>query len=443
MGVFPKTIAVLAMALLIRSTAAAPVDSTGNVIPVKISIPDSSEVISTDVPSHSAIPKCLRDSSGVTEDENGLNAPAAVFTDCARKELNRLQQDIKSEAIQPVNDITVDDTKGDAEEGHLRGTSASVVPEELPYDENEEEESPEYDGHIKEEVSPKSAAPKKVPEEVPPRGPSSAPAVPDLTSVTNAFDSVKPISKNPGVLGEVVRILQVIFDYKRIQSDLQRILNGDLHKVLQEYPDRAAGFFKLIVELPERFKGGAQDVGKVKQQSKSDGPYSDVFEKLHLYMNSAARTSQELPNMLSLVSTVDTLRNIATHLTTLVNPSAYGPVRTAQPPTSEPAVLLREITSMFQVIPDAFGSFFGRRPGVPQFHPVHPAVQPEVQRPVEEPVQPGTVEAKSVDAPRTVYQDLATVSLGAVDAVSKTLYGILTRDANDSFKEQEGHGSTE
>ncbi|XP_064489823.1 uncharacterized protein LOC135401375 isoform X2 [Ornithodoros turicata] len=482
--------AILFIAPLIISSVGAPVETTGTTIPVKIAIPDTNEVVTSDIPSHSAIPQCLRESSNVTEDDEGLHVPAQIFTECAKKELRRLQNDIKYETGRPTGGAASDSA---TVPGEVKLDSPQVQ-DVLPYDENEEEESPEdYDekpskGALEEEPKvekpkveepkveePKAEEPKveerKVEEpkaeeptpitpkkavEEPAKIPHEAPKIPDLTTITNAFDSVKPISEHPGVLGEVVRVLQVIFDYKRVQSDLQRILNGDIHKVLQEYPDRAKGFFQLIVSLPERFKGAANDVQEVKKESPADGPYSDVFGNLQAYMNSAAQTSQQLPNMLSLVSTVDALRNIATQLSGLVAPRGFGGFGAGllpTPPPSPQAALLNEITSVFQHIPATFGSFLngGRSFGLGRGHrpvrrPVRPPVEPSEVPSEDKPVSPHDevaahhteqVEAKSANDPPAFYKDVATASLAAFDTVSKTLYDILTRDAKAALKEQE------
>lgn len=118
---------------------------------------------------------------------------------------------------------------------------------------------------VKPEVKPEEPPKKKPAQPQPKPVLTSAPKVPDLTSITDAFAEVKPIAQNPSVLADVIKILQTIFDFKRIMNDMQRILHGDLKGVLQEYPERAAGFFRMVHNLPHRFLGAKEKVEEVQR----------------------------------------------------------------------------------------------------------------------------------------------------------------------------------
>lgn len=178
--------------LVVAATApiirAAPAGSLGpDNIPISIKIPDSEELVKTDVPGQSAIPECLKTQDGVTETENGLVVPAEAFTLCARKELGRLQTELKPTTPEPEDSSEEEQPEED-----------DIPPPPKPPAKEEKKEEPE---------PPKEKAPAP-PKEEKPFFPE-APKIPDLTSITDAFTKTKPIDKNPTILGEVVKVLQV------------------------------------------------------------------------------------------------------------------------------------------------------------------------------------------------------------------------------------------
>uniref|UniRef100_G3MQN4 Secreted protein n=1 Tax=Amblyomma maculatum TaxID=34609 RepID=G3MQN4_AMBMU len=389
-------LAIVAMAVPFMRGAPA-TNFAGN-IPISIKLPDSDELVKTDVPSQSAIPECLKSQEGVTENEKGLVVPAEAFTQCARKELGRLQTELK--------------------------------PSEAEQDESSEEEPVEDDvpppppAKATEPEPPKKAAPTP-PKEVKPYFPE-APTIPDLTSITDAFNHVKPIDKNPTVLSEIVKILQVIFDFRRVMSDMQRILHGDLHGVLQEYPERARGFFQMVSSLPSRFSHASEKVEEVKEES-IEPEYVTTLEELQNYLTSAGASSQELPNALSLVSTMDALRRIAGRLQNHLTEGLAGRKRAAAESLtqrSQPqSKLLDEVKDIFLIIPDTFRAY-GRRsklnggPGIFSPSPVSPLSPWSPLNPLS-PISPASAVSRLV--PGDPLGPVSRAQVGAVDAISKRL----------------------
>lgn len=373
----------------------------GSNVPISIKLPDSDELVKTDVPSQSAIPECLKSMEGVTETENGLVAPAEAYTQCARKELGRLQTELKPSAAEQDDSSEEEPVEDD-------------VPPPPPAKAAEPEPEPKKDV-----PAPPEAAKPYFPE---------APTIPDLTSITDAFNHVKPIDKNPTVLGEVVKILQVIFDFRRVMSDMQRILHGDLHGVLQEYPERARGFFEMVSSLPSRFAQAHDKVEEVKEESTEPG-YVSTLKDLGNYLTSAGASSQELPNALSLVSTVDALRTIAGRLQNHLTEGLSGRKRAAQSltqPSQPRSRLLDEVKDIFLIIPDTFRAY-GRRsklnggPGIFSPSPVSPLSPWNPLNPLS-PISP--LSATSRLTPLDPLGPISRAQVGAVDAISKRLTDI-------------------
>uniref|UniRef100_A0A023FRI3 Putative secreted protein n=1 Tax=Amblyomma cajennense TaxID=34607 RepID=A0A023FRI3_AMBCJ len=392
-------LAVFAMAVPFLRGAPATKFYGGN-IPISIKLPDSDELVKTDVPSQSSIPECLKALDGVTENESGLVVPAEAYTQCARQELGRLQSELK-----PSEADKDDSSEEEPVEDDVPPPPAAKAPEPEP------------------EPEPKKDVPAP-PKEVKPYFPE-APTIPDLTSITDAFTKVKPIDKNPTVLGEVVKILQVIFDFRRVMSDMQRILHGDLHGVLQEYPERARGFFQMVSSLPSRFSLARDKVEEVKEESK-EPEYVSTLKELQNYLTSAGASSQELPNALSLVSTMDALRTIAGRLQNHLTEGLTGRKRAAQSLTqrSQPqSKLLDEVKDIFLIIPDTFRAY-GRRsklnggPGIFSPSPVSPLSPWNPLNPLS-PISP--LSAASRLTPLDPLGPVSRAQVGAVDAISKRL----------------------
>lgn len=393
-------IAVAAMAVPFLQGAPAAVKFVDN-IPISIKLPDSDELVKTDVPSQSAIPECLKSQEGVTENEHGLVAPAEAFTQCARKELGRLQDELKPSAPEPDESSEEEPVEDDVPPPPEKAAAAPVEPAE-----------PES----KKETPPPAESKPHIPE---------APQIPDLTSITDAFTNVKPIDKNPTVLAEVVKILQVIFDFRRVMSDMQRILHGDLRGVLREYPDRARGLFHMVRTLPTRFALARDKVEEVKEESQ-EPEYMQTLDELHNYLTSAGASSQELPNALSLVSTLDALKSIAGRLQNHLTEGLVGRKRAAasisEPPKSSSKVL-DDIKDIFTIIPDTFRAY-GRRsklnggPGIFSPSPVSPLSPWNPLNPLS-PISP--VSAVANLSPVNPWAPIARAQVKAVDAVSKRL----------------------
>lgn len=386
--------------------------SVADNIPISIKIPDSEELVKTDVPGQSAIPECLKTQEGVTETENGLVVPAEAFTLCARKELGRLQTELKP---------TVPDPDDSSEEEQPEEDDLPPPPKQAPKEEKKEEPEP-----AKEEKAP--APPKK---DTPPKEEKAffpeAPPIPDLTSITDAFTKTKPIDKNPTILGEVVKVLQVIFDFKRVMSDMQRILHGDIKGVLQEYPGRARGLFQMVHSLPSRFAAARDTVEEVQKETE-DPEYAGTLEDLNKYLSSAGASSRDLPNALSLVSTLDTLRSIAGRLHNRVT-SAFTTKRAADPLSSltgrsrSPSGVMDDIKDIFLTIPDTFRAY-GRRsklnggPGIFSPSPVSPLSPWSPLNPLS-PISPFSQVSRLT--PLDPLGPVSRAQVGAVDAISKRL----------------------
>lgn len=397
----------LKMLLLIAVTAmavpllqGAPAVKFADNVPISIKLPDSNELVKTDVPSQSAIPECLKSQEGVTENEDGLVAPAEAFTQCARKELGRLQTELKPSAPEP-------EESSEEEE---------PVEDDVPTPPKKEAAEP-VEPESKKEVPPPPPAESKPP--VP-----QAPQIPDLSSITDAFTKVRPIDKHPTILVEVVKILQVIFDFRRVMSDMQRILHGDLAGVLQEYPERARGLFHMVRTLPSRFATARDKVEEVKEESK-EPEYVQTLDELHNYLTSAGASSQELPNALSLVSTLDALRSIAGRLQNHLTEGLSGRKRAAESISERPksSRVVDEIKDIFTIIPDTFRAY-GRRsklnggPGIFSPSPVSPLSPWNPLNPLS-PISP--VSAVSRLTPGDPLRPISRAQVTAVDAVSKRL----------------------
>ncbi|KAL1422213.1 hypothetical protein MTO96_022345 [Rhipicephalus appendiculatus] len=336
-------------------------------VPISIKLPDSNELVKTDVPSQSAIPECLKSQEGVTENEDGLVAPAEAFTLCARQELGRLQTELKPSDPEP-------EESSEEEE---------PVEDDVPPPPKKEAAEP-VEPETKKEAPPPPPAESKPP--VP-----QTPTIPDLTSITDAFTKVRPVDKHPTILVEVVKILQVIFDFRRVMSDMQRILHGDLHGVLREYPERARGLFHMVSTLPSRFANARDKVEEVKEES-TEPEYMQTLDELHNYLTSAGASSQELPNALSL--------NNRNH----------------------PRVV-DEIKDIFTIIPDTFRAY-GRRsklnggPGIFSPSPVSPLSPWNPLNPLS-PISP--LSAVSRLTPGDPLRPISRAQVRAVDTVSKRL----------------------
>ncbi|KAH7994251.1 hypothetical protein HPB51_026446 [Rhipicephalus microplus] len=226
-----------------------------------------------------------------------------------------------------------------------------------------------------------------------------APTIPDLSSITDAFTKVRAIDKHPTVLVEVVKILQVIFDFRRVMSDMQQILHGDLAGVLREYPERARGLFHMVRTLPSRFANARDKVEEVKEESQ-EPEYMQTLNELQSYLTSAGASAEELPNALSLVSTLDALRK--------------------QPRSSR---VVDEIKDIFTIIPDTFRAY-GRRsklnggPGIFSPSPVSPLSPWNPLNPLS-PISP--VSAVSRLTPGDPLRPISRAQVRAVDTVSKRL----------------------
>lgn len=388
-------VAVMAVPLLQGAPATKFIEN----IPISIKLPDSDELVKTDVPSQSAIPECLKTQEGVTEDEeHGLIAPAEAFTQCARKELGRLQTELKPSEPEPEESSEEEPVEDDVPPPPKKAAAEPAEPEG------------------KKEGPPPAVSKPPIPQ---------APKIPDLTSITDAFTNVRPIDKHPTVLVEVVKILQVIFDFRRVMSDMQRILHGDLAGVLQEYPERARGLFHMVRTLPSRFATARDKVEEVKEESK-EPEYMQTLDELHSYLTSAGASSQELPNALSLVSTLDALRSIAGRLQNHLTEGLSGRKRAAesisQPPKSSSKVV-DEIKDIFTIIPDTFRAY-GRRsklnggPGIFSPSPVSPLSPWNPLNPLS-PISP--VSAVSRLTPGNPWAPISRAHVSAVDAVSKRL----------------------
>ncbi|KAH7934397.1 hypothetical protein HPB49_025449 [Dermacentor silvarum] len=356
-------IAVAAMAVPFLQGAPAAVKFVDN-IPISIKLPDSDELVKTDVPSQSAIPECLKSMEGVTENEHGLVAPAEAFTQCARMELGRLESELKPSAPEPEDSSEEEPVEDDVPPPPKPAAAEPAQPAE-----------PE----TKKETPPPAESKPHVPE---------APQIPDLTSITDAFTKVKPIDKHPTILAEVVKIFQVIFDFRRVMSDMQRILHGDLHGVLREYPDRARGLFHMVSTLPRRFAHARGKVEEVKEESQ-EPEYMQTLNELHNYLTSAGASSEELPNALSLSS----------------------------------SKVLDEIKDIFTIIPDTFRAY-GRRsklnggPGIFSPSPVSPLSPWNPLNPLS-PISPVSAVARL--SPVNPWAPISRAQVKAVDAVSKRL----------------------
>lgn len=426
------------LAALAVAATAAPAATTDRKpednFPIIITIPDSEEVVKTDVPRQSAIPECLKRQPNVTEKDGVLVVTAEAFTECAKTELTRLETEINTP--NDDDDSSEESAEEDVEDlSHKNKLKEEGVTPTAPKEE------------VKPEVKPEEPPKKKPAEPQPKPVLTSAPKVPDLTSITDAFAEVKPIAQNPSVLADVIKILQTIFDFKRIMNDMQRILHGDLKGVLQEYPERAAGFFRMVHNLPHRFLGAKEKVEEVQRASKEkDSKYVGVLDNLHKYLDEAAVSSKELPKAASLVTTVDTLRTIARQLrNNVLARVSHEDLEVAEETTgrsgvSKPSKLLNEIKDIFYVIPDSFRHYARRSklnggPGIFSPDPFSPLGPLGILNPLSPagPLSPvGSLSPlaslnplRSYTRRPSLYQDFKTTSLSAVDTVSKTVYGLL------------------
>ncbi|KAH9369358.1 hypothetical protein HPB48_022449 [Haemaphysalis longicornis] len=372
-------------------------------VPISIKLPDSEELVKTDVPGQSAIPECLKTQDGVTETENGLVVPAEAFTLCARKELGRLQTELKPTTPEPEDSSEEEQPEED-----------DIPPPAKPAAKEEKKEEPE---------PPKEKAPAP-PKEEKPFFPE-APKIPDLTSITDAFTKTKPIDKNPTILGDVVKVLQVIFDFKRVMSDMQRILHGDIKGVLQEYPGRARGFFRMVHSLPSRFSSARDTVEEVQKETE-DPEYAGTLSDLNKYLSSAGESSRDLPNALSLVSTLDTLRSIAARLHNRVT-SAFTTKRAADQSGflsgRSRSGVMDDIKDIFLTIPDTFRSYARRSklnggPGIFSPSPVSPLSPWSPLNPLS-PISP--ISQISRLTPGDPLGPVSKAQVGAVDAISRRL----------------------
>nr|XP_037272178.1 uncharacterized protein LOC119164162 [Rhipicephalus microplus] len=386
-------------AIVVPLSQGAPAVKFVDNVPISIKLPDSNELVKTDVPSQSAIPECLKSEEGVTETEDGLVAPAEAFTLCARQELGRLQSELKPSVQEP-------EESSEEEE---------PVEDDLPPPPKKEAAKPVEPETKKEAPAPPAESKPPIPQ---------APTIPDLSSITDAFTKVRPIDKHPTVLVEVVKILQVIFDFRRVMSDMQRILHGDLAGVLREYPERARGLFHMVRTLPSRFANARDKVEEVKEESQ-EPEYMQTLNELHSYLTSAGASSEELPNALSLVSTLDALRSIAGRLQNHLTEKLTGRKRAAESISEQPrsSRVVDEIKDIFMIIPDTFRAY-GRRsklnggPGIFSPSPVSPLSPWNPLNPLS-PISP--VSAVSRLTPGDPLRPISRAQVRAVDTVSKRL----------------------
>lgn len=417
-------------------------------VQISIKLPEGNEVVKTDVPRRSAIPACLRMQPGVVEDENGLVVTAEAFTNCAKTELTRLQTEINGPDSEDSSEEAVEDDDAPPAKKEKEADVPEAKPaakEEVPTEEKTPEKEKESEPKPAPEPEP-AAAPKPASAPKPAAKPAAKPAfapppkIPDLTTITDAFSEVRPISKDPSVLGEIVKILQVIFDFKRVMNDMQRILHGDLKGVLREYPERARGFFKLVHNLHRRFVGAAQKVEIVKKSSNKESKYYGVLDNLHQYLNAAATSSQDLPNAVSLVSTVDALRTVAVQLQNQASAVAGRSSAAAieeGPKESNPesSRVLNDIKNVFLLIPDTFRSYTRRTklnggPGIFSPSPLSPLSPYSPLNPFS-PIGPfsaiGSLNPLNpVPRGSRLYNDVRQSSLRAVDSVSKRLLDLFS-----------------
>ncbi|KAL3175470.1 hypothetical protein MRX96_040220 [Rhipicephalus microplus] len=182
-------------------------------------------------------------------------------------------------------------------------------------------------------------------------------------------------------------------------SDMQQILHGDLAGVLREYPERARGLFHMVRTLPSRFANARDKVEEVKEESQ-EPEYMQTLNELQSYLTSAGASAEELPNALSLVSTLDALRK--------------------QPRSSR---VVDEIKDIFTIIPDTFRAY-GRRsklnggPGIFSPSPVSPLSPWNPLNPLS-PISP--VSAVSRLTPGDPLRPISRAQVRAVDTVSKRL----------------------
>ncbi|OQR77898.1 hypothetical protein BIW11_06767 [Tropilaelaps mercedesae] len=74
----------------------APVQDGLQTILLKVKIPESTEVVETEVARDSSIPDCVRKNPSTVDEDGGITVTAEVFTDCARKELRRIQDEFET-----------------------------------------------------------------------------------------------------------------------------------------------------------------------------------------------------------------------------------------------------------------------------------------------------------------------------------------------------------
>ncbi|XP_022697649.1 uncharacterized protein LOC111265323 isoform X2 [Varroa jacobsoni] len=237
-------------------------------IPLKIRIPESMEFVHMDAAFDSTIPDCIRKDPASIEENGGITVTAETFTDCARHELRRIQDKFETQNRPSA-------TSGPRGKSDKAAEDSGAAPVEA--------------------VS----------------GGSGSAAAPKATTdtIVNATASAVPGSSS----NDMLAVIQTVFDYKRVMTDLRRILRGDVFGVLGEYPGRMNGLFKIIQELPRRIMKSIGIVNRLRNAT-TDTTFRGVLTNLKEYLTQASHTAKDLPTAFTLVSVMDTLRNVASKI---------------------------------------------------------------------------------------------------------------------------------
>ncbi|XP_022670892.1 uncharacterized protein LOC111254387 isoform X1 [Varroa destructor] len=277
-------------------------------IPLKIRIPESMEFVHMDAAFDSTIPDCIRKDPASIEENGGITVTAETFTDCARHELRRIQDKFETQnrpsatsGPRGKSDKAAEDSGAAPVEAVSGGRESG---QENEQDNNRHKDKPDHDISDHDRINQGILAQHGI------RGSGSA-AAPKATTdtIVNATASAVPGSSS----NDMLAVIQTVFDYKRVMTDLRRILRGDVFGVLGEYPGRMNGLFKIIQELPRRIMKSIGIVNRLRNAT-TDTTFRGVLTNLKEYLTQASHTAKDLPTAFTLVSVMDTLRNVASKI---------------------------------------------------------------------------------------------------------------------------------
>ncbi|XP_003744589.1 uncharacterized protein LOC100900930 [Galendromus occidentalis] len=253
-------------------------------VPIKIIIPESTEVVDATTSTSSLIHGCLKKDPTTVEENEGLTVSADAYTECAKQELKSVLKDL-DEQIQNMNGgAGVREDKSEKGSQSPQPPSSSRNPERVNQDILAQHGIRDKDSNAKDKLIGDAAA-------------------------NATTEAVKAVTNS----NDMLSVLQTVFDYKRVMNDLRRIFRGDVLGVLGEYPGRMNGLFKMVQELPRRIMKSIGIVNRLRTDT-SDNTFRSLLTNLRDYLVQASHSAKALPDALNMIGVVETLRNVASKI---------------------------------------------------------------------------------------------------------------------------------